>query len=171
MNPGNARWQPGADLAVSRVRARMRAAARRFFAAHDVLEVETPALSPAAVSDPNIESVEVRLRVAGERPYFLHSSPEYAMKRLLAAGWPDVYQLGRVFRDGEVGRQHQPEFTLVEWYRRGFDLARMMRHTVDFIDELLTPGRLTGGPRYVAYARAVEDLHRGGVCADLFPFA
>ena len=154
MSPADARWQPGADLATARVRARMLAAARRFFDAHGLLEVETPAVSTAAVSDPNIESVEVRLHAAGGRPCFLHTSPEYAMKRLLAAGWPDIFQVCRVFRDGEVGRRHQPEFTMIEWYRSGFGLTQMMRHTVDFIEALLTPGRVSGAPRYVGYADA-----------------
>lgn len=128
--------------------------ARRFFAEHAILEVETPALQTAAVSDPHIESIEVRLQAAGDRPYYLHTSPEYAMKRLLAQGAPDIYQLGRVFRDGEVGRRHQPEFTMAEWYRRGLDLPAMMRHTVEFIERLLDSGLLSAPARYISYVDA-----------------
>lgn len=130
-------WQPGATLATARVRASMLACARRFFAAHDILEVDTPALSRAAVSDPNIESVGALLAADPEHRYFLHTSPEFAMKRLLCAGWPDIYEVCKVFRDGEVGPRHQPEFTMIEWYRRNLSLQEMISHTADFILELL----------------------------------
>jgi len=143
----------------------MLAAARDFFARHDVLEVETPALSRAAVSDPQIETVGATLRAVPGVPYFLHTSPEFAMKRLLAAGWPDVYQVCKVFRDGEVGRRHQPEFTMVEWYRLGETFSGMMRHTVEFLAAVLAPGRLPRAPRFLSYADAFAEQ------AGLDPFA
>ena len=90
--------------------------ARDYFAAQNVLAVDTPALGSATVTEPNIESIS-----AGDAG-FLQTSPEYYMKRLLAAGFPDIYSICRVFRDGESGRRHLPEFTLIEWYRLGFDL-------------------------------------------------
>ncbi|MGB5581241.1 MAG: EF-P lysine aminoacylase EpmA [Woeseia sp.] len=149
--PPESRWHPTATLATARVRAGMLAQARRFFAIHDVLEVETPALSQAAVSDPNIESIAVTLSAATGHRYYLHTSPEFAMKRLLCAGWPDIYQLCKVFRDGEAGKRHQPEFTMVEWYRRNFELHAMMRHTVDFICTLLDRQVDAAAAEYISY--------------------
>ncbi len=110
---------------------------RAWFEAQDVLEVDTPALSPYAVSDTQIESLEVRSSAVSRRPLYLHTSPEYCMKRLLAAGYPDIYSICRVFRDGESGRQHQPEFTMVEWYRRGFSLDDIVNDTVGVIGAAL----------------------------------
>jgi lysyl-tRNA synthetase class 2 len=109
--------------------------ARRFFRERDVLEVDTPALGQFAASDPNIDS----LRVAAPRggTLYLQTSPESFMKRLLADGYPDIYGICRVFRGGEAGRLHQPEFTMVEWYRQGFRLDAMIDETVAFIAELL----------------------------------
>ena len=91
------------------------AAARHFFAGRGVLEVDVPALSRFAVSDPNIDSLEISAAIAGPSTLYLSTSPEYAMKRLLAAGYPYIYAIARVFRDGELGRRHEPEFTLIEW--------------------------------------------------------
>ncbi len=152
-----ARWRPSADLETARLRAAMLAEARAFFADHGILEVETPALSPAAASDPHIESVGVTLSAARGQPYFLHTSPEFAMKRLLCAGWPDIFQICKVYRDGEVGRHHQPEFTLVEWYRRGLSLSAMMRHTVAFVGRLLEPRAAAGEVRYLGYRDAFRE--------------
>ncbi|HZF31653.1 MAG TPA: EF-P lysine aminoacylase EpmA [Gammaproteobacteria bacterium] len=115
-----------ATPATLRLRADVLARIRAFFATRGVLEVETPALSPAGVSDPALESVTAQARSLGERPLYLHTSPEYAMKRLLASGSGDIYQLARVFRDDELGRWHQPEFTLLEWYRVGWDEVALM---------------------------------------------
>jgi lysyl-tRNA synthetase class 2 len=95
---------------------------RAFFSGRNVLEVETPLLSQAGNSDPNIQVISTD----STPKRFLRTSPEYAMKRLLAAGFKDIYELGRVFRAGEKGRFHNPEFTLLEWYRQGMsylDLA------------------------------------------------
>src|ERR1700710_102215 len=107
-------WRPTARLNVLEKRARMLRAARDYFAATRTLEVETPALSAAAVTDVHLASVQAK--VCG-KPAWLHTSPEYAMKRLLAAGTGDIYQIARVYRDGESGRYHNPEFTMIEWYR------------------------------------------------------
>jgi lysyl-tRNA synthetase class 2 len=115
-----------ASSAVLETRARVKACVRAFFAARDILEVDTPALSPAGTPDPAIDSVEVRLGVLGTRAYYLHTSPELAMKRLLVDHARDIYQISRVFRDGELGRWHQPEFLLLEWYRRGFTEVALM---------------------------------------------
>jgi lysyl-tRNA synthetase class 2 len=106
-------WRPTASRQAIEARARLLADIRNFFANRKVLEVETAQLSSAGNSDPNIGSIAT----AGETPRFLRTSSEYPMKRLLAAGLPDIYELGRVFREGERGRRHNPEFTMLEWYR------------------------------------------------------
>ena len=121
----------------------MLARARAFFEARGVLEVDTPALSPAAVSDPNIESIRAELDLRPGTTWYLRTSPEFAMKRLLCAGYPDIYEIARVFRDGEAGPRHQPEFTLVEWYRLGFGLHEIVCETVDFLGAVLEEHRLS----------------------------
>jgi len=129
-------WQPSANLASLRRRAQALATTRDFFRARNVLEVETPAIINSPVSDVNI--VSVRLDVPGrEFSSFLHTSPEYAMKRLLASGSGDIYQLCRVFRGAERGRQHNPEFTMVEWYRLGFSLEELMQEVAALVQALL----------------------------------
>ena len=133
----------------------MLAAAREFFAERGVLEVETPALSAAAVSDPQIESLSTR--VAGiAAPLYLCTSPEYAMKRLLAAGSGDIYQICRVFRDAERGRWHNPEFTLLEWYRLGFDDAALMSEVEALIGSLLAPHRKLEPAECLSYSAALQ---------------
>jgi lysyl-tRNA synthetase class 2 len=133
-------YWPGAAPATLRLRANLLGRIRAFFAARGVLEVETPALSPAGVSDFALESVTAEVRSLGARPLYLHTSPEYAMKRLIANGSGDIYQLARVFRDDELGRWHQPEFTLLEWYRVGWDEAALMTE----VEQLLRAA--LGGP-------------------------
>lgn len=98
---------------------------REFFRTREVTEVSTPALSVAATTDPALHSLSCDVGALGGRHY-LHTSPEFAMKRLLAAGSGDIWQLARVFRDGEIGRWHQPEFLLLEWYRIGFNEKTLM---------------------------------------------
>ncbi len=129
-------WRPTASLAALRRRAQALAATRDFFRARQVLEVETPALVNSPVSDVNIGSVQARIP-GTDRPLYLHTSPEYAMKRLLAAGSGDIFQVCRVFRGAERGRQHNPEFTMVEWYRLGFPLERLMQEVAELVNELL----------------------------------
>jgi len=129
----------GATPDTLRRRAAMLARIRAFFAARGVLEVETASLSPAAPTDPALDSIAAEVeRLGGTR--YLHTSPEFAMKRLLADGVGDMYQLCRVYRDGEIGRWHQPEFTMLEWYRLGFDDARLM----DEVEALVRDA--AGGP-------------------------
>ncbi len=130
-------YERGASLRTLRLRAAMQAAIRAFFAARGVLEVETPALSSAGATDPAIESMTANARRISSAPLYLHTSPEFAMKRLLASGSGDIYQLCRVFRDDELGRWHEPEFTLLEWYRVGFDEQRLMTEVAELVDEAL----------------------------------
>lgn len=141
MSAASAPWRPTADWPVLALRARTLAAARHWFAERDITEVDTPALTPRGITDANIESVRAELAVAPHRRWFLHTSPEYAMKRLLAAGAPDIYQICHVFRDGEHGRRHQPEFTMIEWYRHGQDLDAVVTDTVSLLCTLLAPTR------------------------------
>ncbi|TVQ36021.1 MAG: EF-P lysine aminoacylase GenX [Wenzhouxiangella sp.] len=108
-------WQPAAGPESLRLRALCLAMIRRFFSDRSVTEVQTPLLTPAGVTDPHIES----LQVTGQ-PGYLRTSPEYFHKRLLAAGFGDLYELGPVFRGGERGRHHRMEFQLLEWYRLGW---------------------------------------------------
>ncbi len=122
------------------LRARLYAAIRAFFAARGALEVETPILSAAASTEPNIESFATRFSGhvdAGACERWLRTSPEFPLKRLLAAGIGDCYELGRVFRDGEIGRCHNPEFTLLEWYRVGFDHRKLAAETVALVQGAL----------------------------------
>ena len=128
--------------------------ARRFFARHNILEVDTPALSRSAVTDPAIESISASVTADPGRDVYLHTSPEFAMKRLLCAGWPDSFQICQVFRDGEIGRRHQPEFTMVEWYRLNVTLQQMMQHTADFIAGLLPREKFAAPPEYLSYQEA-----------------
>ena len=121
-------WRPSASIEVLHGRADMMARIRAYFAAQGVREAQTPVLSAGAVSDPQIESM-VTAPARGPR-LFLQTSPEYPMKRLLAAGFGDCYQVCPVFRDGESGRLHNPEFTMIEWYRIDFGMAEM-QHDVD----------------------------------------
>ena len=147
-----------ADIASSSRRAAMLKRARDFFEQRNVLEVDTPILSRFAVSDPQIESVEVSLALESESSWFLQTSPEYCMKRLLSAGYPDIYEICKVFRDGESGRHHQPEFTMVEWYRLDFTLKEMMRETVEFINCVIDEDRMTKPPVFLSYAQAFADF-------------
>ncbi len=123
-------WRPSADLEALRQRARVYALVRAYFAGQGVLEVETPVLSEAGNTEPNIDSFTTRFsghRDAGSPQRWLRTSPEYPLKRLLAAGIGDCYELGRVFRNGEAGGRHNPEFTMLEWYRVGWDHLRLSR--------------------------------------------
>lgn len=131
---------PAASIETLRLRARVIAQIRAFFQRQGVLEVETPVCSRAATTDPAIESLVTRYTGPGAPaglPLYLHSSPEFPMKRLLAAGAGPIYQICKVFRDGEAGRLHNPEFTLLEWYRPGFDHHRLMDEVERLVGGLL----------------------------------
>lgn len=127
-------WRPSAPLANLHQRAHLYQQVRGFFAARGVMEIEAPVMGAAAVTDPYIDSV---IAHCAGRSYYLQSSPEFAMKRLLAAGSGPIYSLGKVFRNGESGRRHNPEFTLLEWYRPGFDDHRLMQELTDLVISLM----------------------------------
>jgi len=132
-------WRPTATRAMLEQRALLLARARRFFGDGGVLEVDTPMVVNAPVTDVHIHSARVDLGPAATRTYFLHTSPEYAMKRLLAAGSGDIYQICHVVRGFERGRLHNAEFTLVEWYRIGFTLDDLMSEVDALVRVLLGP--------------------------------
>ncbi|MCH2558650.1 MAG: EF-P lysine aminoacylase EpmA [Alcanivorax sp.] len=134
----DASWRPGAALDALKARADLLRTVRAFFDGRGVLEVSTPSLAAHAVSDEHIDAIEV----PGHG--WLQTSPEYHMKRLLAAGSGPIYQIARAFRDGEAGARHNPEFTLLEWYRPGFDLDAL----VDECLALLTPLCAAGAERH-----------------------
>ncbi|MEX0951731.1 MAG: EF-P lysine aminoacylase EpmA [Gammaproteobacteria bacterium] len=145
-------WRPVAEIRTLQQRADLLTAIRQFMATRAILEVETPILSQAAVSDPALESFQVETQAA---TMYLQTSPEFSMKRLLAAGSGPIYQLARVFRDDERSRLHQPEFTLLEWYRPGFGVNDMLAE----IDMLLLELGLPAAKR-LSYAELFEQhLH------------
>jgi lysyl-tRNA synthetase class 2 len=148
-------WRPTASLATLRLRATLLQRVRQYFAETGALEVETPILVRAAVTDVHLESLEVRAS-DGSPAGFLHTSPEYAMKRLLCAGAPDLYQVARVFREGERGRNHNPEFTMLEWYRLGIDHHALMQDVEALLRAMLEPQRTVGATRHVTYSEAFE---------------
>jgi len=123
------------------LRARLNALIRRFFAERGVLEVETPILSAAGNTEPNIDSFHTQFSGhtdAGPAQRWLRTSPEYPLKRLIAAGIGDCYELGRVFRNGEAGGRHNPEFTMLEWYRVGWDHRQLAIECAELIRDALT---------------------------------
>lgn len=133
------RWQPHATIETLRMRADIMARIRDFFKKRDVLEVETPLMAHATVTDPHIASIPAIYKAIGsstEQILYLQTSPEYAMKRLLAAGSGAIFQLSKAFRQGEVGRLHNPEFTMLEWYRIGFDHHALMDEMQNFFKEV-----------------------------------
>ncbi len=150
-------WRPRASMETMRLRADLVASIREFFRQRNVLEVETPTLSTAGCTDPNIEPVTARVQALGKGVHYLATSPEHAMKRLLAAGSGDIYQLCRVYRDGELGRWHQPEFTLLEWYRVGWDERELMAEVDEFLKFVLAPYRTRTGTASLGYR---EAFHR-----------
>lgn len=117
-------------ISILRDRAHMLAKSRQFFKDYNVVEVDCPFLSRFASVDTNIELIPAQ-PIGGAR--FLHTSPEYCMKRLLAAGMGDIFQLSHVFRNGEQGVKHNPEFTMAEWYRAGITFERMIDETIEYI--------------------------------------
>lgn len=144
-------WQPSASLEAIRARATLLASVRTFFAARQVLEVDTPQLARYGVSDPHIQCIPV------PGYGYLQSSPEYHMKRLLAADSGPIYQICKAYRDGEAGGRHNPEFTMLEWYRPGFDLDDLIRECLSLFAELF-PGAQPKTYRFRDLFRDVTGL-------------
>jgi lysyl-tRNA synthetase class 2 len=155
MSPQLPPWAPGASLETLRLRARLLARTRTFFASRGLLEVDTPALMSCGVTDPQIHCLRAELPGLAGRQGYLQSSPEYAMKRLLAAGSGDIFQICHVFRGEEQGPLHNGEFTLIEWYRLGYSLEALMEEVDALVRELL--GAAAGGAsERVSYTQLLE---------------
>ena len=150
-------WRPSSGVRAAESRAALLRRVRDYFDGAAVLEVDTPALGRYAVSDPQIESLAIPESQVSSRPLYLHTSPEFCMKRLLAAGYPDIFSICRVFRDGEAGHRHQPEFTMVEWYRRDFDLQGIVEDTMQLIVEALGDAAPTASAVVVDYCDALAQ--------------
>jgi elongation factor P--(R)-beta-lysine ligase len=169
MSGGRDDWRPSASSATLARRAALLAQARAFFATRGVLEVDTPMVVNAAVTDVHIESARVGLeaRADGARHY-LHTSPEYAMKRLLAAGSGDIFQICHVVRGGERSRHHNAEFTLIEWYRIGFTLEALMNEVDALVRELLGARAPAPASERVSYRDVFQrELALDPLAADL----
>lgn len=153
-------WEPSASFDALRLRARLNATLRAFFDARGVVEVETPVMSMAGNTDPNIASFHLQFsgRTDGApRTRWLRTSPEYPLKRLLGAGFGDCYELGRVFRDGEAGGRHNPEFTMLEWYRLGWDHTRLIEETAELVQAALALVGRTAALQRVSYHQLYRD--------------
>jgi lysyl-tRNA synthetase class 2 len=152
-------WRPAASREVMQLRARMLRDIRAFFDQRDVLEVETPLLSSSSTTDPNINSLSTRYQ---HQRLYLNTSPEYCMKRLLAAHGDSIYQVCKSFRDGELGPNHNPEFTMLEWYRPGFDMFELMDELGDLVQMLAGNYALKiDSVQKISYAEAYQ--HAAGI--------
>ena len=148
-------WSPSASLRALRLRAETLSRIRGFFASRAILEVETPQLSRYGTTDPHIDSLRVSSAYEQQQRY-LHTSPEFAMKRLLASGSGSIYQVCKVFRDAEIGRRHNPEFSLLEWYRPGFDQVALMAEVDELVRELLATHMELGETLTLRYDAAFQ---------------
>ncbi|HCL23902.1 MAG TPA: elongation factor P lysine(34) lysyltransferase [Halomonas sp.] len=149
-------WQPTATIGTLRERARLIATVRAFFAARGIWEVETPVLGQGGSTDVHLVSLSSLARTdKGQRKLWLQTSPEFHMKRLLAADSGPIFQLAKSFRDGEVGARHNIEFTMLEWYRPGFTLAQLIEETTALVEHVLPQS-----PGPVVYYRYRELFHR-----------
>ncbi len=137
--PDKEQWRPSASFDLIQARAGLLKTIRAFMDERDILEVETPSLSHFSISDPYIDSLATSVSLpdrAHRETLYLHTSPEYCMKRLLAAGSGPIYQICKVFRDDEYGRLHQPEFSLLEWYRPGFNHYDLIEECMELLKVL-----------------------------------
>lgn len=149
-------WKPLSDTRVAMRRAALLERARQYFSDQGVLAVDTPALVHYPTSDPNIENLGVRSKPGKDS--WLTTSPEIYMKRLLSSGYPDIYSICRVFRDGESGARHLPEFTMAEWYRLRFDLEAIIDDTVDFVCACLNLPALRENVDRYDYNQAMQEF-------------
>ena len=154
-------WRPSASLKILQQRAQILERIRKYFASHGVLEVETPLLASATIPDPNIPSFTLDNADADspsrKGQLYLNTSPEFSMKRLLAAGSGPIFQVCKAFRQGEQGSLHNPEFTLLEWYRPGYDHQRLMNEVADLVNTLATGYRQFKGEERMTYGQCFQQ--------------
>ncbi|OOF42937.1 elongation factor P lysine(34) lysyltransferase [Rodentibacter trehalosifermentans] len=133
-------WQPSASIDNLLARAKIMADIRRFFTDRGLLEVETPVLSEFGVTDLHLSTFNTEFIAPFNelsKTLWLSTSPEYHMKRLLAAGSGPIFQISKVFRNEEAGNRHNPEFTMLEWYRPHFDMYRLINEVDDLLQQIL----------------------------------
>ena len=158
MSQATKTYQPTCSIEALKARAEMYQKIRQFFAQRNVLEVETPILSQAGVTDVHLASVQVQRHIHGKlNTQYLQTSPEFPMKRLLASGSGAIYQICKVFRDDEHGRKHNSEFTMLEWYRPGLDLKALMHETADLLEICLMHRFGEIRPIILSYKHAFQD--------------
>ena len=152
MNTLKVDWQPTCSLELLHLRAQTLQKIRQFFAQKSVLEVETPLMGTAIGTDPNLDFFATEYQLPPtQRTLFLQTSPEFAMKRLLAAGSGSIYQICKAFRNGESGRFHNPEFTLLEWYRVGYNLSQLMDEVGELIAFLFNGSQMLQPTQRISY--------------------
>jgi len=152
-------WQPVCSIEILRLRAQVFDDIRRFFSARGVLEVETPLLGHGSGTDPQLDFFTTDYCSPPlQHTLFLQTSPEFAMKRLLAAGSGSIYQLCKAFRNGESGRFHNPEFTLLEWYRVGFTLPQLMDEIAELMAVLFNGHRVLNPVQRFSYQDIFQRL-------------
>ena len=151
-------FKPTCDIQALKARAKLYRQIRQFFIERDVLEVETPILSQAGVTDVHLASVQAQRHIHGKKQtHYLQTSPEFAMKRLLASGSGAIYQICKVFRDDEHGRKHNSEFTMLEWYRPQFSLKDLMLEVTDLLNVVLAERFAEVRPTVLSYKHAFID--------------
>nr|WP_174506289.1 EF-P lysine aminoacylase EpmA [Acinetobacter sp. Marseille-Q1620] len=151
-------YQPTCDLKALKARAKLYKQIRQFFEDRGVLEVETPILSQAGVTDVHLASINAQRHVQGKKQtHYLQTSPEFAMKRLLASGSGAIYQICKVFRDDEHGRKHNSEFTMLEWYRPALSLKELMFEVTDLLNIVLLERFGEVRPTILSYKNAFQD--------------
>ncbi|MBT4520958.1 MAG: EF-P lysine aminoacylase GenX [Halieaceae bacterium] len=153
-------WRAGESSGLLQARAALLASIRLFFQSRGVLEVETPLLASSGITDHAIEPLIVAAGVSLPHPRYLQTSPEYAMKRILATGCGPIYQITKAFRDGETGSRHNPEFSLLEWYRPDYDYHQLMSEVAELACHCL-------GDR-VCHKRTYRELFLNAL--DIDPF-
>ncbi len=156
-------WQPTASIENLHLRAALLQQVRQFFSANNVLEVEVPILVSNTTTEPHIHSMSVNCQFGqtSNQHFYLNTSPEYALKRLLSSGSGPIYSITKVFRDNEIGRHHNPEFTMLEWYRPGYGYHELMREVADLINQLFDVGKIDWISYQSLFERSLDiDPHR-----------
>lgn len=157
-------WKTKVSGEVLLERALMLKNIRAFFDAAGVIEVDTPLLSQHSTTDLHLDSLQSRFR---DNTCYLNTSPEYAMKRLLASWRKSIFQICKAFRDDELGPSHNPEFTMLEWYQPGYDMLQLMDELVALIEHICLGSKISASdigpltnPRFerISYQRAFEDF-------------